>query len=58
MLRREFIAGLGSAAALPVVVRAQQPGMPVTQFRERWNAFFYLRTSKAWRRLGMPWAAT
>ena len=25
MLRREFIAGLGSAAALPVVVRAQQP---------------------------------
>jgi len=26
MRRREFIAGLGSAAALPVVARAQQPG--------------------------------
>ena len=30
--RREFIAGIGSAAAWPVVAGAQRPNMPVVAF--------------------------
>ena len=52
MRRREFIAGLGSAAAWPVVARAQQKTVPVIGYldsrsAERTGRAGYLRRSLA-----------
>jgi hypothetical protein len=38
MRRREFIAGLGSAAACSLSARAQQPGMPVIGYLDSKSA--------------------
>jgi hypothetical protein len=42
MKRREFIAGLGSAAAWPVVARAQQRALPVMPLSESDQAALFL----------------
>jgi len=50
MRRREFIAGLGSAAAWPVVARAQQPAMPVVGFVNGGSAYASSRNVAAFRK--------
>ena len=50
MRRREFIAGLGSAAAWPTVARAQQSALPVVGFLRAGSALDDERTVAAFRR--------
>jgi putative tryptophan/tyrosine transport system substrate-binding protein len=48
--RREFIAGLGSVAAWPLVARAQQPAMPVIGFVDGGSADAGGRSPAAFRK--------
>jgi putative ABC transport system substrate-binding protein len=50
MWRREFIAGLGSSAAWPVVTRAQQPALPVIGFVNFGSAEAYAGPVAAFRK--------
>jgi putative ABC transport system substrate-binding protein len=50
MRRREFLGALGSAAALPMTVRAQQPAMPVIGFLSGASAWEYAYVVAALRR--------
>ena len=49
MRRREFIAGLGSAAAWPVAVRAQQQALPVVGFVHGGSADAFAGNAAAFR---------
>ena len=49
MRRREFIAGLGSTAAWPVVARAQQAAMPVVGFLNHSSPRTYASRVSAFR---------
>jgi putative tryptophan/tyrosine transport system substrate-binding protein len=49
MRRREFMAGLGSAAAWPVSGHAQQPAMPVIGFLNGASAWEYAERAAAFR---------
>jgi putative ABC transport system substrate-binding protein len=49
MRRRQFIAGLGSAAAWPVVARAQQRSVPVIGFLHSHSPNLYTNTLAAFR---------